>query len=114
MAMGKADKVDHWWLLFDRTVFHPQGGGQPADTGVIISDDGKKFTVTDLKLVDKAVVHTGKFEGAQFTVGETLTQKVDGEFRAINARIHSAGHLLDVAMNRAGRTDLKPSKGYHF
>lgn len=28
--------------------------------------------------------------------------------------MHSAGHLLDVAMTRAGRTDLKPSKGYHF
>ena len=39
---------------------------------------------------------------------------IDGEFRKINARIHSAGHLLDIAMNRAGRTDLKPGKGYHF
>ena len=40
--------------------------------------------------------------------------QIDGDFRKINARNHSAGHLLDVAMNRAGRTDLKPSKGYHF
>ena len=40
--------------------------------------------------------------------------EIDGEFRAMNARIHSAGHLLDMAMNRAGRTDLKPGKGYHF
>jgi Ser-tRNA(Ala) deacylase AlaX len=40
--------------------------------------------------------------------------KIDAEFRRVNARIHSAGHLLDVAMNRAGRTDLKPGKGYHF
>jgi Ser-tRNA(Ala) deacylase AlaX len=39
---------------------------------------------------------------------------VDGEFRKTNARIHSAGHLLDVAMNRAGKTELKPGKGYHF
>ena len=30
------------------------------------------------------------------------------------ARVHSAGHLLDIAMTRAGRSDLKPSKGYHF
>ena len=39
---------------------------------------------------------------------------IDLEFRKTNARIHSAGHLLDIAMNRAGRTDLKPGKGYHF
>ena len=30
------------------------------------------------------------------------------------ARVHSAGHLLDIAMTRAGRADLRPSKGYHF
>ena len=29
-------------------------------------------------------------------------------------RLHSAGHLLDTAMNQIGRTDLQPSKGYHF
>ena len=34
--------------------------------------------------------------------------------RMTHARIHSAGHLLDVAMRRAGRRDMKPSKGYHF
>ena len=27
--------------------------------------------------------------------------------------MHSAGHLLDVAMNKAGRSDLKPGKGFH-
>lgn len=32
----------------------------------------------------------------------------------MNARIHSAGHLLDMAMNRCGQTELKPGKGYHF
>ena len=36
------------------------------------------------------------------------------EFRKINSKIHSAGHLLDVAMRRAGSSDLNPGKGYHF
>ena len=39
---------------------------------------------------------------------------LDLEFRRTHARIHSAGHLLDMAMNRAGKKDLKPTKGYHF
>lgn len=43
-----------------------------------------------------------------------MTCTIDGEFRKINARVHSAGHLLDMAMNRAGKTELKPGKGYHF
>jgi Ser-tRNA(Ala) deacylase AlaX len=39
---------------------------------------------------------------------------VDESYRRLSARIHSAGHLLDMAVRRAGRTDLKPGKGYHF
>ena len=40
--------------------------------------------------------------------------KIEAENRFDNARIHSAGHLIDIAINRAGRSDLKPSKGYHY
>jgi hypothetical protein len=39
---------------------------------------------------------------------------VDEAKRRLFARVHSAGHLLDMAMTMAGRSDLKPSKGYHF
>ena len=39
---------------------------------------------------------------------------MDEAKRRLYARVHSAGHLLDIAMQKAGRTDLKPSKGYHF
>ena len=38
---------------------------------------------------------------------------VDEAKRRLYARVHSAGHLLDVAMNKAGRSDLKPGKGFH-
>ena len=62
------------------------------------------------------VLHFGKFttEGAKFEVGNEVTCQIDADFRTTNARIHSAGHLLDMAMNRAGKKELKPGKGYHF
>ena len=65
---------------------------------------------------DDAILHIGQYaEGSgKLETGSQANLSIDAEFRKINARIHSAGHLLDVAMNRAGRTDLKPSKGYHF
>ena len=31
----------------------------------------------------------------------------------MNARLHSAGHLLDSAVHRLG-LDVSPGKGYHF
>jgi Ser-tRNA(Ala) deacylase AlaX len=42
-----------------------------------------------------------------------VVQTVDAARRARNARVHSAGHLLDQAMSLAGQT-LVPGKGYHF
>jgi Ser-tRNA(Ala) deacylase AlaX len=53
-------------------------------------------------------------ENEFFTEGEDVKMFVDGEYRSTCAILHSAGHLLDMAVRRAGRTDLKPGKGYHF
>lgn len=63
---------------------------------------------------NEVIWHIGKFEKAPFTAQTTVTLKVDESKRRLFARVHSAGHLLDICMSRAGRSDLKPSKGYHF
>lgn len=45
-------------LILDRTVFHPQGGGQPADTGFItLADSDFKFVVEDVRSKDGVVSH---------------------------------------------------------
>ena len=58
----------------------------------------------------------GKFEpaGATFETNSQVECHVDEAKRRLYARVHSAGHLLDIAMVKAGRTDLQPSKGFHF
>ena len=65
---------------------------------------------------DDVISHVGRFEpaGATFATDSEVECHVDEAKRRLFARLHSAGHLLDVAMAKAGRTDLKPSKGYHF
>ena len=35
---------------------------------------------------------------------------IDADRRMMNARVHSAGHLLDSALESLGVTDLQPSK----
>ena len=61
-------------------------------------------------------MHVGKFEPAEatFAEGSEVECHIDEAKRRLYARVHSAGHLLDIAMSKAGRTDLKPSKGFHF
>ena len=106
-----------WVVNLDRTCFHPQGGGQPADTGTITSaDGGAAFAVSMVKKDPAGVVaHTGTVQAPAFGVGAKVRCVVDEESRVFNARVHSAGHLIDVAMTDNGMASkLKPTKGYHF
>uniref|UniRef100_A0A1D1YHN7 Alanyl-tRNA editing protein AlaX-L n=1 Tax=Anthurium amnicola TaxID=1678845 RepID=A0A1D1YHN7_9ARAE len=110
-------------IILDSTIFHPQGGGQPADTGRIAlpGDPGFKFLVEDVRSKDNGVVyHYGVFEDAQ-TEGDLKIEKgvevhlcVDTHRRNLNSRLHSGGHLLDVCMHNVGLSYLEPGKGYHF
>lgn len=99
-------------VILDQTVFYPQGGGQPYDQGIIESESGK-FLVQEVRFADGIVRHIGKFESGTFTSQDVVSCHVDPERRKLNARIHSAGHLVDKAI-----AELKlrwiPGKGYHF
>lgn len=105
------------YVVLDSTCFHPQGGGQPADAGTITSvEGGEPFEVSMVKKDQSGVVrHEGG--GGQstpaFQVGSKVRCAVTEVGRRYNARVHSAGHLIDVAMTASGCT-LKPTKGYHF
>ncbi len=95
--------------ILDQTIFYPQGGGQPFDMGVIDSPAGE-FIVEEVRFIDAQVKHIGK---GTLRVGDSVVCHVDKARRMLNARIHSAGHLVDKAI-----ADLnlpwKPGKGYHF
>lgn len=99
-------------LRLDQTVFYPQGGGQPCDTGKITAPNGD-FIVESVRWVDGDIVHYGYFESGTFMAGDIVSCWVDEERRKINTRNHSGGHLLDLALRRLG-IHLVPGKGYHF
>jgi Ser-tRNA(Ala) deacylase AlaX len=101
-------------LILDQTILYPQGGGQPADHGSISSESGS-FNVTDVGLdADGIVWHFGNFESGELKTGDAVNLHVDEDRRRLNARIHSAGHLLDCAVTALGLNQLKPGKGFHF
>ena len=108
--LDKQDSRDVVYL--DQTILYPQGGGQPYDKGVIQSQD-TKFIVEEVRFVDGDVLHIGHFEGQPFMQGEDVRILVDGDRRKLNARLHSGGHLVDMAVSKL-RPNWVPSKGYHF
>lgn len=100
-------------LILDKTIFYPQGGGQPADHGVISSVNGK-FIVTDVRLDESGTVHHfGNFVEGKFNLNEIVNLAVEEKRRCLNARLHSAGHLIDVAAKKVG-FELNCIKSYHF
>lgn len=110
-----AQENDKVRIKLNRTVFHPQGGGQPSDTGFI--KQGLALFQVDSAENDKSdenIWHLGQYQTEQhFILSEEVDVEVDSAKRMLYARLHSAGHLLDVAMDMLGY-QLKPGKGYHF
>lgn len=101
------------FLILDQTVFYPQGGGQPFDTGKMISPKGE-FQVSNVRLgFNGEVYHYGEFTAGNFEIGEKVSLEIDPIRRMQNAHIHTAGHLVDIAVSDLGITGLIPTKGFH-
>lgn len=99
-------------IIVDQTIFYPQGGGQPYDKGIIENKSGK-FIVEEVRFVDGVVKHIGKFESGMFNISDIVHCIVDKTRRELNSRLHSAGHIVDMAIN-ALNINWIPGKGYHF
>jgi Ser-tRNA(Ala) deacylase AlaX len=100
-------------VTLDQTVFYPQGGGQPYDTGEIDNED-TKFVVEEVRFVDGEVLHIGQFDGRKFIQGEDVKCKVDEARRNLHSRLHSAGHVINMAVDQLGYVEWVPTKGFHF
>ena len=85
-------------ILVDETPFYATMGGQEADRGVIVTDDGARFVVEDvIKLQGTKIGHKGKMEKGQIQSGQSVELKVDGVRRELTACNHSATHLMQKA-----------------
>lgn len=99
-------------VILDQTSFYPQGGGQPFDKG-LIQNHNSKFVVEEVRFVDGVVKHIGFFEYGKFDIHENVFGTVDVDRRLLHSRLHSAGHLIDMALKSLNLNWI-PGKGYHF
>jgi alanyl-tRNA synthetase len=96
--LAKEEIDGKFYLVFDKTPFYGEGGGQLGDKGDIHSKEGKLATIADTqKPVDGLHVHVSEDADA-LTVGESYTLKVNHEERELTKRNHSATHLLQSAL----------------
>ncbi|KAL9291632.1 putative alanine--tRNA ligase [Arabidopsis thaliana] len=136
-------------LILESTVFHPQGGGQPSDTGLIVflrfgfeifrsrcsierrnffegsnpesgidSEKGKEVYLTvdesRRKLNSSFVICWWNSSEFRYRLLKIVLIVMHGMVGTKFQTLHSAGHLLDMCMQKVGLGHLEPGKGYHF
>ena len=85
-------------VVLDKTPFYAEMGGQTADHGTLTGADCA-LRVLDVKKTPRGYfVHTCVLESGYVRVGDTLTARVDKEYRGAIARNHTATHLLQAAL----------------
>lgn len=97
----------------DQTIFYPQSGGQPFDTGYIKFGQ-ESFRVKEVRMNEMNIVdHIGTFEHEPFYFGDSVIVYLNERRRLLHSRLHSAGHVIEMALSLLN-FHWKPYKSLHF
>ncbi|MDH7594065.1 MAG: alanine--tRNA ligase [Methanomicrobiales archaeon] len=89
----EADVVDFFdgFAVLDQTLFYPEGGGQPSDTGLIITPSSV-LRVESAARVGEVILH--EVRGGTLRAGDRVKGKIDEDRRRSLMRHHTATHIL--------------------
>jgi alanyl-tRNA synthetase len=91
----KIKNRDMYQLVFDRTPFYAESGGQVGDTGYVQAGS-EKISIIDTKKENDLIVHLT--EKLPTTLNGSIQLKVGGDKRKLTENNHSATHLLHAAL----------------
>ena len=100
-------------VILDRTPFYPQGGGQPSDRGTFTASSTTTYQVTAVKKSPAGDIlhYLDSIDSLQ--PGQTVHTQVHSDTRNLHTRAHSAGHLLDHAIEDL-TLPFEVRSAYHF
>lgn len=92
--------VDERGVQLDRTVFYPEGGGQPGDIGVLCLTDGRELRIADTRKGTQPgeIVHIPADAADWLRPGMQVTAKIDWARRHRLMRMHTCLHLLSAVI----------------
>ena len=97
------EEQGRYLVVLDRTAFYPEGGGQPADHGILGG-----VAVTDVQERDGVVCHTC---AGPLAVGSTVHGAIDWQRRFDHMQQHSGEHIVSGMLCSAFHCD---NVGFHM
>ena len=94
-------------VVFERTPFYAESGGQVADRGEIIALGFKGEVLDVKKLPDKRHIHFVKVVEGELFVGNEYELVVNRNYRLNIEKNHTATHLLNEALRQQVGTHIK-------
>lgn len=85
-------------LVLDNTAFYPVGGGQPYDTGKIISKN-KEYRVIEVYKYKGEILHKIEEKEIDIKIGEKIKGIIDWDRRYKLMKMHTAAHLISALMH---------------
>ncbi|MHA1254083.1 MAG: alanyl-tRNA editing protein [Promethearchaeota archaeon] len=92
-------------VILDQTLFHPEGGGQASDRGVLKKED-LIFNIDNVYKQENEIIHhiTSNFQD-NLNVGEKIIGNIDWEYRYGLMKAHSSQHIFSAVILRKFNTE---------
>ncbi|MCG7849286.1 MAG: alanyl-tRNA editing protein [ANME-2 cluster archaeon] len=87
---------DDTFVVLDRTIFYPNSGGQPHDTGKFVKD-GEEFSVVYAGKFGDTISHEVSKPG--LTLGDKIITLIDWDRRYLFMKYHTASHILAATIH---------------
>lgn len=104
----KVDSInDEGEVIFDKTTFYAESGGEVSDVGEIKSKTTLASVLSVNKAPNKQHLHQVKVLKGKISLNDELTLEVDHLKRELTKRNHSATHLLQSAIDKVLLENVK-------
>lgn len=90
-------KVDNKFIVLDKTLFYPLGGGQLNDEGRLICND-EEYKVVFVKKLGEDISHEVDKEGLK--QGDKVKGVIDWDRRYTLMRYHTAAHIISAIFHK--------------